>query len=129
MSFITNYTINVIKISFREFRRSLEELKNTKKIIKFKFEPPIIHIACRNLEDASKIVEEAQNSGFKRSGLINWKKNIFVELNSTEKFEFPIIEKREILVNDRFLKLILKNSNQKFEKGWKKIRQLEKRIK
>ena len=86
-------------------------------------------MACKSLEDASKIIAEAKISGFKSGGIITWGKNIFVELNSTEKLEFPVSVKGEILVNDKFLKLVIKISNQKFEEGWKKIDKLEKKIK
>jgi tRNA(Phe) wybutosine-synthesizing methylase Tyw3 len=47
-------------------------------------------------------------------------------LNSSDRLEFPIIRKGKILVDDVFLKLIVKSSNEKLEKGWEKIKKLEK---
>ena len=98
--------------------------------LKFKQEPCILHVVCRNLEDAFSIIDKAQRVGWKRSGIISKGKNDFiVELISTEKLEFPLTEKGKILVDDNFLKIILKKSNENLKKGWEKIKNLEKGIK
>ena len=106
------------------------KLKKIKKgNIKFKQEPPILHIACRNLEGAKKILDKAREVGFKRSGIISFDKNkVIVELLSTEKIEFPIVDNFRILVDDNFLKIVLKKANENLEKGWRKIEELKKRI-
>jgi len=116
------------KISLAVLKKALKEFVNIKKIIKFKFESPIIHVACKDLKKTSEILEKAKHIGFKRSNLITFGKNIFLELNSTEKLEFPIIKNGRILVDDIFLELIVEISNKKLEKGWDKIRKLEKEI-
>jgi tRNA wybutosine-synthesizing protein 3 len=114
------------KISFNILKQTLKDLLKANKIIKFKLEPPIIHIACRDLKNASFMLEKAKQVGFKRSSILTCEKNIFLELNSTEKLEFPIIKKEKMLVDDKFLKLIIEMSNKKLEKGWLKIKKLEK---
>jgi tRNA(Phe) wybutosine-synthesizing methylase Tyw3 len=53
-------------------------------------------------------------------------KNVIVELNSSERLEFPVIKNGNILVGDEFLNLIVKISNEKLEKSWEKIKKLEK---
>lgn len=116
------------KISFNGLKRALNELVKLKKIIKFKLEPPIIHIACRDLKKASEMLEKAKYIGFKRSSILTCQRNIFLELNTSERLELPIIKEGKILVDDRFLKLIAEMSNQKLEKGWEKIKELEKRL-
>ena len=93
--------------------------------VKFKLEPPIIHVACKDLESASKLLEEAKHLGFKRSGINAVSNNIVLELCSTEKLEFPIINCGEILVEDKFLKIVIEKSNFLLERGWKKIEKLE----
>lgn len=103
-----------------------EELKNLLKngIIKFKVEPPIIHIACRELKDATFILEKAKFIGFKRSSILTADKNFIVELNSSDRMEFPIIKNEKVLVSDEFLELIVKMSNEKLQRGWEKINKL-----
>lgn len=97
--------------------------------IKFKQEPCIVHVACRNLEDAFLILNKAQKVGWKRSGIIS-EGNVFsVELLSTEKLEFPIIVNGKLIVDDNFLKIVVEKSNENLKKCWEKIRKLEKEIK
>ncbi len=116
------------KISFNGLKKALNGLVKIKKLIKFKLEPPIIHIACRDLKNASKMLEKAKAIGFKRSSVLTCDRNVVLELNSSDKLEFPIIKDGKVLINDEFLKLIVKMSNEKLEKGWKKIKKLEKEI-
>ena len=114
------------KVLFNDLKKVLNEIVKTKKDIKFKIEPPIIHIACADLKKASYMLEKAKYVGFKRSSILTCDRNIILELNSSDRLEFPIIKKGKILVNDDFLKLVVKLSNEKLEKGWKKINKLEK---
>jgi tRNA wybutosine-synthesizing protein 3 len=113
------------KINFKELKKELNKLCNKKEIIKFKVEPPIIHIACRDLKDASIMLEKAKYIGFKRSSILTCDKNVVLELNSSDRMEFPIIKNGKIIVDDDFLVLIVKISNEKLEKGWAKIKKLE----
>jgi tRNA wybutosine-synthesizing protein 3 len=115
------------EISFEELREILEKITK-KDLVKFKLEPPILHVACRELESASELLEKAKSIGFKRSGILVAGKNIVLELNSTERLEFPILSKKRLLVDEGFLKLIVKQANEKLKRGWEKIEKLEKTI-
>ncbi len=99
------------------------------KLIKFKQESCILHVACKSFDDAVKILEKAKLSGWKRSGIISFKKRYIVEAISTEKLEFPIIEKEKILVNEDFLRIIVEKSNENLKKSWEKIKRFEKLLK
>jgi tRNA wybutosine-synthesizing protein 3 len=114
------------KISFKELKNVLNEIIYKKELIKFKLEPPIIHIACRDLKKATEMLEKAKYLGFKRSSILTCDRNIIIELNSSDRLEFPIIKNKKILVNDEFLKLIMNISNEKLARGWKKIKKMEK---
>lgn len=112
------------KIILDELKDELNKIRNNKNLVKFKLEPPILHVSCRNLDFASSLLEKAKYFGFKRSGILSLGKNIILELNSTEKLEFPIIKDSKLLVGFDFLGLIVETSNHKLEKGWKKIDKL-----
>lgn len=112
-------------ISFNWLKDNLNKIKN--KSVKFKCEPVILHVVCKDLQNASKLLEKAKKSGLKHSGINALGKNIILELNGSDKLEFPII-KNKILVNDFFLKLIVKQSNEKLKKSWKNIEKLRKSI-
>ena len=88
-------------------------------------EPCILHAACRDLNCAQKLFDKAKFAGWKKSGIIATKSHVMLELNSTERLEFPIISSGKILVDDKFLKLVVKETNKKLKKSWEKIERLE----
>lgn len=112
------------KINFEELKRDLDGTLDMNKNIKFKLEPCALHVACRTLKDAQELYDKAKLAGWKRSGIIATNKRFMVELNSTEKLEFPIIRNKKILVDDEFLRIVLEDANKKLEKSWKKIEKL-----
>ncbi len=123
-------------VSFEELKKSLENctergisksLGQRKNII-FKQEPVILHVACKSLEDARSLLDKAKLAGWKKSGIISISKRIIVELNGTEKLEFPITRDGEILVNNDFVKVIVDKSNENLKKSWEKIKKLKERI-
>ena len=116
-------------INFKELKKDLDEIIKKDKRIKFKSEPCILHVACKSLEHAQKLLNKAKLAGWKKSGIIATRNRFVVELNSTEKLEFPIIENKKILVDDKFLKIIVRESNEKLKKSWKKIGKLSKMLK
>ena len=112
------------EVSFKELKKELEKIKKGE--IKFKQEPCIIHIACKSLEDAQKLHDLAKLSGWKRCGIISIKRKIVLEINCTEKLEFPVIHSGKILVDDKFLRIVLEKANKNLEKSLEKIQKLEK---
>jgi tRNA wybutosine-synthesizing protein 3 len=110
---------------------NLEILKNdlskiiSNDLIKFKQESCILHVACESFKDACFLLDLAKLAGWKKSGIIASKKRFIVEMNSTERIEFLIMNKGRILVNDEFLELIVKKCNFNLKKTWEKIKKLE----
>ena len=114
------------KTSFKEIKRELARLgRKSKKLVYFKQEPCILHIACQSIEAAQKLLENAKISGWKKLGIIAIRRRIVVEISSTEKIEMPILNKGKILVSDEFLKLLAKDANSLLERSWEKIKRLE----
>ena len=113
-------------VSFEQLKKDLEEIsKANNKLIKFKLDPCALHVACKSLEDANKLYSKAKLAGWKKSGIIAVDKRYVVELNSTERLEFPIINKGKILVDDDFLRILVKRANEKLKNTWKKVKSLE----
>ncbi len=113
------------KISFSQIKTELIKIKY-KKLIYFKQEPCILHVACSSLEPAQILLNKALQAGWKRSGIIASKKRIILELISTEKLELPLMNKGKTLVNDKFFKILMKEANKRLEKSRAKIQKLEK---
>ena len=113
------------KISFKDLKENLKKIDLTD-LIKFKQAPPIIHVVCENFVSVKDLLRKAQLSGWKKSGIISSGERFILELNSTEKLEFPIIRAKKILVDNEFLKIVLKKANDNLKKGWEKIEKLRK---
>lgn len=120
------------KIGFNQLKKALEDYKDKKESkegLVFKQESPIIHVACKTLEDAEVILRKAQTAGMKHSGIISIAENrIAVEIIGSEQLALPIINNGKILVNDDFLKILVEESNKRLEKSWQRIEKLEKLV-
>ncbi len=70
----------------------LAVLENTvEENIWFAVQPPILHIACRDLSSAKEMLKHARNNGFKHAGIQGLTENrIMVEITSTERIEAPL---------------------------------------
>jgi len=75
------------EISLREIKSELMAIvknrKHKKSLVKFKMDPCILHVACRTLEDADKLLKKAQFVGWKKSGLLSLGKKIILELKGS----------------------------------------------
>jgi tRNA wybutosine-synthesizing protein 3 len=117
------------KIKFNFFVDELKKLKSKKEIIYFKFEPPIYHIVCFNPDVAAKIVNIARQIGFKKSGFYYGKRGFpLAEIRGSEEISMPIFYKK-ILVDENFLRVLIKEVNKKFSQIWRKQKKFLKEIK
>ena len=114
------------KISFNEIKKALVDVKYNG-MVEFQQGTCILHVGCVDLKSAQELVNKAKLAGWKHSGIMSIKRNM-VELHSTEKISFPIMNKGKILVDDDFLKIIVKEANSKLERTWKKIVKLSKAL-
>lgn len=117
-------------ISFEWLKKALDKiLKESDRQIKFKMESCALHVACKTLEKAQELYDKAKLAGWKKSGIIaSSGSRIMIEMSSTEKLEFPIINDGKVLVDDEFLKLIVEEANKKLKRGWSRIEGFEKEI-
>ncbi len=86
----------------------------------FMMHPPIIHIACEDLDNALKLLEVAKEAGFRRSGIISQKK-FAIEISSQERVEMLVAENGEILIGDKALKRNLEISIEKLKRARERI--------
>lgn len=88
----------------------------------------ILHIACRTYENADAILRIARDVGFRRSGIIADSNIIIVEICSTEKMDVPLSDKGRIVVDDDYIRMVVRIANEKFLKGKDKLERFEKNI-
>jgi tRNA wybutosine-synthesizing protein 3 len=114
-------------ISYKEIKKALSSIKYNS-LVYFKQEAAILHVSCKDLDSAQSLLNKAIYSGFKHSGIISTNNKIVLELLSTERIELPVMNKGKLLVSDKYLHLLVSESNRKLERTWKKIEALEKTL-
>ena len=110
-------------------REVLDCLRPSSGVVWFRYEPPILHVACESITAAEKMFKAAFSSGFKRTGLKSFKEGRYLlEVLSTERVDAPIMAHGKKLVSDEYIKFLVKLANKKIGESEKKIRRFEKKI-
>jgi len=115
------------KVKFGQMKKALSKIPRTKETIYLKHEPAIMHVACRSFEDAMKLLTMARNCGWKRSGMIS-RSNV-VELISTEQLAAPVAIGGKAIIDNAYLKVLVKEANGKLERTRNKISRLTSEMK
>jgi tRNA wybutosine-synthesizing protein 3 len=115
------------KIKYEEIRPFLTNLPQ--ETVWFRQEPVIIHIACRNNETANKLLTIVRDLSFKRSGIIAERRRTMIEVVDTQRIDTPIATDKKLLIDERFVKFLIKKANSKLEETKKKLKKLEKKLK
>ena len=103
-------------ITYDEMFDALKERKNG--YIVFVMNSPILHIACKDIESAKKMLELALHSGLKASSIKSVSdRRVIVEILTTYKVDAPIGEDEKLFVDDNYLKFLLDYSNTKLKKA------------
>jgi len=114
------------KAEMLDVKKALEQLDNSQ--VWFKQEALILHVACRDIKSANKLLKCARDSGLKHSGLLIAKEHIVAELIGTDAMETIVAKDGNVLVNDEYLKVLMEEANKKMEKNKKRIELLKKNI-
>ncbi len=108
------------KVSFKEIKACLENIP--KQDLWFRQESMILHVACRTIEDAQKILDLSTLAGFKHSGIITTRKKIVVEIIGSDQFDTIIAKHGKVFVSDEHLRLLVDEANKKLEINSRKIK-------
>lgn len=114
------------KIGVDELKRELNKCKGD---VIFKQEPLILHVACRDMSKAEALLKLAQKAGCKHSGIIAVSGNrVVVEITGSESLGLPIVVKGKVIVDDEFLRVLIREANDRLVRTWSKIKKLQKII-
>ncbi|XP_040912116.1 tRNA wybutosine-synthesizing protein 3 homolog isoform X1 [Toxotes jaculatrix] len=87
-----------------------------------KFEPFVLHVQCRRLEDAQLMHSVAINSGFRNSGLtVSKTGKIITAVRSTHGLEVPLSHEGKLLVEHEYIHFLTHIANQKMEENLRRI--------
>lgn len=106
-----------------------DNFKWPKGIVWFRQESPILHIACRTLEDATRLMNTAKLSGFKRIGIIGTNKRFMIEMMGSENLETPVSMDEELIVSKKYLKTLVDEANKKLVKSRLRLDRFQKNLK
>lgn len=97
-------------------------------ILTLKFEPFILHVQCRHLEAAKKLLTLASEVGFRNSGFTFGKQGkVVLAIRSTHGLQVPLSdESGNLLVEKVYVDFIVKQANTKLAQNAEKIHKLEK---
>ena len=113
---------------------TVEELRATVEASKARnlwlgVQPPILHIMCRSIDDALKMLVIARGSGFKRAGIQGIKEGRCpVEIIGTERIEMPLILDGKLIVEYEKYPLLVEKVNRVLLKSKERIKKLEIRM-
>ncbi|MBI5797425.1 hypothetical protein HZA98_00795 [Candidatus Woesearchaeota archaeon] len=88
--------------------------------LRFFFEPLIIHIQCKNKEEAEELLKCLQANGFKKAALISFR-NWTIEINETGRME-TILTKE---LSKEYITLLVREANKRLKKTKENINKLE----
>ncbi|XP_056353181.1 tRNA wybutosine-synthesizing protein 3 homolog [Oenanthe melanoleuca] len=88
----------------------------------FKFEPFVLHVLCRELQDAQLLHSVAIDSGFRNSGITVGKGGkITMAVRSTHCLEVPLSHKGRLMVSEEYIEFLVHVANQKMEENMRRI--------
>ena len=108
------------KVSFGEIKSCLKNIPEQD--LWFRQESMILHVACRRIENAQKILDLSNRTGFKHSGIITTRKKIIVEIIGSEQFDTIIAKHGRLFLGDEYLRLLVDEANKKLEINSRKIK-------
>ena len=118
------------EIKFNEIKNSLKKYNKNKQKnqIWFKQQPIILHVACRNLDAANKLLGISRKI-FRRAGIIGiTKRKIMIEIIGDERLQ-TIIADKDFVADEHYIKKLIKYANENFAENKKKSNRFLKIIK
>ena len=103
------------------------EHRGQKGICTLKFEPFILHVQCRHMEAAKKLMTLASEVGFRNSGFTTGKAGkVVLAIRSTHGLQVPLSdEEGQLLVEKPYVDFLIKQANNKLAQNAEKIVKLE----
>ncbi|XP_072296547.1 tRNA wybutosine-synthesizing protein 3 homolog [Eucyclogobius newberryi] len=94
-----------------------------------KFEPFVLHVQCRRLDDAQLMHSVAINSGFRNSGLTVGKTGkIISAVRSTHGLEVPLTHRGTPLVTPDYINFLCQICNQKMKENLRRIHRFDENL-
>ena len=114
------------KVDVGEVKKALQ--KGGKGEIWFLVQSSIFHVAAISMEDARKLLNVANQSGFKYSSIKSVNGKIMVEILGTERIDAPLGVDGKIYGGDEYVELLVEIGNRMMERMERNLKRLEKNL-
>ncbi|MEN6378853.1 MAG: hypothetical protein ABFD15_04655 [Methanofastidiosum sp.] len=115
------------KVDYKDIWRAINQYSGSKMLFLI-VNSPIIHVVCRNLESAKKLIYISKESGFKYSSIFSLGEKIIVEIRSTEKMDAPVVKNGKIYPSEEYVTFLVEIGNQLLDRIRKKIEKLNENL-
>jgi len=115
-----------VRVDVGEVKKALE--RRGKGEIWFLVQSTIIHVAAISMEDARRLLNVANQSGFKYSSIKSTRGKIMVEILGTERIDTPIGVNGKIYGGEEYLKLLVDIGNRMMERMERNLKRFEKNL-
>jgi tRNA wybutosine-synthesizing protein 3 len=83
----------------------------------FRYEPFILHVAARTLDDANNLLNLMHNLGIKRAGIIALGEKIVLEIIGNERIDTLVSKEGKLLVSFDYMDILVRKANSKLRKN------------
>jgi len=111
------------EITTEDFEKALTNSKKGE--IWFLAQSPILHVISKDLDSGDKLIKKAVQCGFKNSGFRSVKKNIVIEIASTERIDMPIGLDKNLYFKKQYIPILVRYANEVMKKSIFKITKFE----
>lgn len=105
-----------------EFISALRGLSGHHGLVWLRMQTVIVHVACRDVEAARRLLGAFYSHGWKRSGIFSLEQDVMVELLSVEHMDAPVQMDGARVVDDDYMRLFIEEANRKLSVAHGKIR-------
>ena len=114
------------KVDYKDIWKIINDYTGTKMIFLI-VNSSIIHVVCKDLESAKKLINISKESGFKYSSIFSLSDKIIVEIRSTEN-GYTSCENGIVYPSEDYLVIMIDIANQLLERIKKKIEKLNENL-
>uniref|UniRef100_T2MBD8 tRNA wybutosine-synthesizing protein 3 homolog n=1 Tax=Hydra vulgaris TaxID=6087 RepID=T2MBD8_HYDVU len=108
----------------------INAVNETDENVTFKFEAFILHLQCRNLEQAQNMLAIALACGYRNSGLvIGKKKKIMLAVRQSHGLEVPLVFNDKVKVSNEYIHQLVLAANIKMDENFLRIKKFFENLK
>lgn len=111
-------------VDVKEVMNCVQKINEDK--VWFREESMILHVCCRDLDSAKKLMKAAHSAGLKHSGIISIGNRIVVEIMGNEFMNLPLLMKD---LSSDYIEEITEQANKKLASNFNRLKRFREKLK